>query len=210
MKARLAVFSLCSLSVHLLALSMLGPEATFEHGTTRSNDASALRVRIVASDPALQMRPREAVELQNPHLESLTRQVHASPAESTPVPTPVGPVAAQEYLQRGQLTRLPTPLSEIDLNAVQLGEMGFSGQLELVVMIDAEGAVVEVRNYAIEENARAFADGVAAHFRNARFTPGEVHGRPVRSQLRITVVSEHEASLRQNTDVGKSGRMQDD
>jgi len=94
------------------------------------------------------------------------------------------------YFLPDRLTRLPTPLTDIDLNATEIDEVALEGEIELTLLIDADGTVTDILTSVDQDNARIFADRVAARFQNARYSPGEINGTAVRSQLRIKIVSE--------------------
>ena len=96
-----------------------------------------------------------------------------------------------DYAIAAQLTRLPQLLSSIDLNVPSMNESTYHGKISLRILINADGTVDEVLTSIDTEQARDFADRVATQFQNARFKPGEVRGRAVKSQLQITVVKEN-------------------
>ncbi len=108
---------------------------------------------------------------------------------STEIPT------LPEYLDTGRLTRLPAPATEVDLNIAELQAMSLTGFVKLTILIEANGTVSHVLSSAENDDLRDFAQQVAEIFKRARFIPGEVNGKPVRSQLDITVVSEESATL---------------
>lgn len=103
--------------------------------------------------------------------------------------------ALQEYVLAGQLTRLPVPATEIDLNVPEIQERLINGSVNLTILIDATGIVSDVFPAVENDDLRYFAQQVANIFKLARFRPGEIDGRPVRSQLQITVVSEESPAL---------------
>lgn len=61
-------------------------------------------------------------------------------------------------------------------------------------MIDMDGTVANIRIPAQSGDAEIFAAHVAERFRLARFSPGEIDGRPVRSEMKIKIVSEGPAA----------------
>jgi len=99
-------------------------------------------------------------------------------------------VSDRDYVIAGRLTRLPVPITDIDLNVAGINDSDVTGKVELTVLVDGAGAVVDVIPAIEMESARAFAERIAARFRIARFKPGEINGKAVNAQLRITVVSE--------------------
>lgn len=97
----------------------------------------------------------------------------------------------EDYLPAGGLTRLPAPLSEIDLNLPAINGIEVAGQIDLTILIDAKGMVADVISSVEAEHLRALSERVAARFKSARFIPGEINGIAVKSRLQITVVSEN-------------------
>lgn len=98
------------------------------------------------------------------------------------------------WLPSGRLTRLPVPLDPVDLDPAEMQPAGFSGRIELTLLVDRHGRVRDVLSNSRDPGARAFADRVAGRFRAARFTPGEIDGVPVNALLKIAVVSERSTS----------------
>lgn len=128
---------------------------------------------------------------------SPSAQVQASgPTVSTEVtsePSARDPQRASQpdnWLPSGRLTRLPMPLDAVDLDQPDMQLAGFTGRIELIVLIDRHGRVAHVRTASTEPAAQAFAKQAAGRFRSARFTPGEVDGVAVNAILKISVVSE--------------------
>lgn len=111
-----------------------------------------------------------------------------------PNPTNRG-LTLQDYLHSGQLTRLPVPAEEINLNVPEIEESPVIGLVDLTILIEANGDVSHVISFPQNDGLRRFAQQVADIFQRARFTPGEINGQPVRSQLQITVVSESSSAL---------------
>lgn len=114
----------------------------------------------------------------------------ASPGETPRTPS-------SGYMPSGRLTRAPHALTDIDLNADDISHTGFAGEVVLTLLIEPDGSVADVLVPTDDADAAAFAELVAARFRSARFSPGEIDGRPVRSELRIKVVSERRPSEQQ-------------
>ncbi len=95
------------------------------------------------------------------------------------------------WLPSGRLTRLPMPLDPVDLDQPDLQTAGFTGRIELTVLVNRHGRVERVLPASREAAAQAFAERAAARFRSVRFTPGEVDGVAVNAILKISVISEH-------------------
>jgi periplasmic protein TonB len=119
------------------------------------------------------------------------------PPESQPAlahsPPPTGVFAAgqmgdADYFTRDQLSMSPTPLQAvlIDYPPIEDHVQGGNYVSQLSLYIDEEGKVQRVRvdgpalPQPMEEAARSA-------FMNARFSPGQVDGLPVRSRIRIEV-----------------------
>ncbi len=94
------------------------------------------------------------------------------------------------WLPSGRLTRLPVPLDPVDLDQPDMQAAGFTGRIELTVLVDRHGRVTHVRSGSRDPAAQAFVLRAAGRFRSARFTPGEVDGVAVNAILKISVVSE--------------------
>ncbi|MDO8298341.1 hypothetical protein [Lacisediminimonas sp.] len=94
------------------------------------------------------------------------------------------------WLPSGRLTRLPVPLDPVDLDQPDLQSAGFTGRIELTVLVDRHGRVERVLSASREPAAQAFAERAAGRFRSVRFAPGEVDGVAVNAILKISVVSE--------------------
>lgn len=168
-------------------------KGSFEHGVARgiSNADSALMVSILSGDNGAV--PPENIERFTEQLSSVETQPAPKPAPAirlAGVPDALKSLSAQDYVSAGRLTKLPSPLTEIDLNVAEISELAYAGQTSLTILINADGTVADVISGVEAENARNFAQRVAARFRSARFMPGEIDGMAVRSQLQITVVSE--------------------
>ena len=74
----------------------------------------------------------------------------------------------------------------------------------MTILVNEAGIVIDVIPVIGSESARAFVERVAQRFKSTRFTPGEINGKAVKSQVRITVVSENlpvSMSDEQNTPV---------
>ena len=191
MGRRLVKFLLCSLCVHFALFWALWHTGPAKWGTARNADslvasASPLRVTIAAPKKTPVPQPTLPVE----------KSAHPTPAE-LPLTTPeVQPpetrdlvnATSQNYVPTGLLTRLPRPVTHIDLNTAAINEVAIAGEIKLTILINVNGAVDEVIASAEDENTREFADRVAERFKYARFMPGEINGKAVKSELRISVV----------------------
>lgn len=194
MKSEVAKFSICSLCLHFAVISLFSHVRPFEYGSARINQRaqSTVAVRLVPGDeksrlPAVQ-EPQEqeaAIAHENPGPQPTVPAIEEARTSETESAAPI-----DEFLSSGQLTQRPTPLSQIDLNIDEISEIPFSGTIDLTIRIDIDGSVVDVTASTDAKDADEFIEQVSARFKKARFTPGEINGRPVRSQLRVTVFSE--------------------
>jgi hypothetical protein len=193
MVSRSASLLLASALMHLSAVAFLAQSDSAQRGFAGDGNAagppSTMSIVPVAdmADESLSPAPHAAEAAMPDEPPAGTVMPATLPRYDTPTPP-------AEYLPRGKLTRAAHPLEEIDLNDASLGESGFEGEIELVLLIERDGRVGEVIVPAVDDRVAAFAERAAARFRAARFSPGEVDGRPVRSELRIKVVSERPVS----------------
>jgi hypothetical protein len=92
------------------------------------------------------------------------------------------------YLSRSQLTRPPAPQQSIDLLYPELAP---SGRFRAVVtlFIDDRGVVQRVRIDEADDSGlpQVLEEVTRQTFLRSTFAPGEINGRPTRSQLRIEV-----------------------
>jgi len=108
-------------------------------------------------------------------------------------PTGAGPLAQAgdpdaDYLPSRLLTRGPAPQQSIDLFYPELAPSGHFRAV-LTLYIDDRGVVQRVRIDEAEDSGlpAALEDTARQTFLRSVFAPGELDGRPVRSQLRIEV-----------------------
>lgn len=93
-----------------------------------------------------------------------------------------------EYLPSRLLTRGPAPQQSIDLFYPELAPTGHFRAV-LTLFIDDQGVVQRVRVDAAQDSGlpAALEEATRQTFLRSAFVPGELDGRPVRSQLRIEV-----------------------
>lgn len=105
-------------------------------------------------------------------------------------PTGAGPADAadQAYWPRSLLTRPPTPQQSIDLFYPAQAPSG-RFRAVLTLFIDEQGVVQRVRIDEADDSGLppVLEDAARQTFLRSSFTPGEINGRPIRSQLRIEV-----------------------
>lgn len=126
----------------------------------------------------------------------------AVPAEPAPMPLEAAPAVAPvppgtpdglEYLARDRLSVVPAPVEEVVVPFPESMGYEFRAGVRLALFIDETGAVRHVR---VEQSnvGPDFEQAARGAFLAARFTPGEVDGRPVKSVVRVEV--EFESRLR--------------
>lgn len=212
--ARRIGLSLGSVCLHLAVLGLFWQEAPFANGTARKNDgfgltSPVLTIGFVSGERAQPFssstQPANAIFSVDREISiekapaSLISHVHDFSIETKEKALLSEPsletIAAPDYFPAGRLTRLPVPLVDIDLDIPEIKEAAFSGQMELSVLIDENGIVIDVLGAIETDMVRTFSDLVTERFKNARFVPGEIDGKAVKSQLQITVVSENLSAM---------------
>jgi len=132
-------------------------------------------------------RPQPPVE---PRAAVPAPRTEVAPSDAAPAPRP----AADHFYTRGELTRAPAPTAEILLPYPPDVPTQRNWRTVLAVFIDETGRVTRVR---IEGPAMPgpFETIAREAFLAAHFTPGELHGQPVPSVIRVEV----------NFDMGEPG-----
>lgn len=193
MNARLLKFLLCSLALHLACLWIFWREDFAPYGTIRTlpgkgATSSGLTIRIVASNknqnPAVPVQPGKEEPME---MHDSAANIKKSGEQAKPL---TDNALSGNYFPAGSLTRLPEPITDIDLNTTAIDEVAVAGKAELTLLIDSDGTVADVLEAVEGEDASVFSGLIAQRFRNARFTPGEINGKAVKAALKITVISE--------------------
>jgi hypothetical protein len=195
MNPGLVKFSLCSLGLHAAIFLWLWHPTSFHSGiAVEARDRSNAVIATLLQGTRLPEQPPTAEHAEKSTALPTGRGARTTPfavAESKPLN-----IAEMEmlspggiYLPAGQLTRLPAPISDIDLNVADINAIEFSGTAELNLMIDADGTVAHIVLPDSAEVDRTFSERVAERLRQAHFLPGEIDGKAVKSQVRIVVVS---------------------
>lgn len=197
MSVRLPIVVLLSCFLHLVALWFLASGASIEYGAAiypkkaavsslvliaNSLEVKRLSVQTVSLVPeteAFIASQEKTAEIKDKDQDAI---VSARKISNGNIP--------QDYFPMGRLTRRPFPLADIDLDDTALDEVAVEGSIELTILVDVDGSVVRVTASANRDNAREFADRIAARFQSVRFSPGEIDGKAVKAELQITVVSE--------------------
>lgn len=221
MNAQRIRFSLCTLCLHLTVLWLFWQGSPFEHGAARSQKSFEVAFPVLEVGIVPSQKAQPTIPPQNPAETTSSKgrkdsieKISASPPsrafETTDLftdpespgetikndlPPELNPnmMIAQDYFPAGRLTRLPAPRGDIDLNVPAINDIAYAGQIELSVLIDDNGIVADVLTSmeTESESMHLFADRVAERFKSARFIPGEINGKAVKSRLQITVVSEN-------------------
>lgn len=96
----------------------------------------------------------------------------------------------ESYSPSGRLTRMPSPVIDIDLNVAEIDAAAMAVVIELTVLVKSDGTVADVSTFMQDDKARHFADLIASRFLSARFSPGEIDGKAVNAEFKVTVISE--------------------
>jgi hypothetical protein len=192
MNAHIAKFSICSLGLHFVVLFYFWHIRPFEQGgVPHANDVPVtVSARLIAKRAA--SKPPHSAEKEDKEDRTTAKQPSNLPSEvkNSEPPAEQEFLPSNDFLSAGKLTLKPGPITPIDLNIAEISGIAFSGSVELAILIDVDGTVVDVIPSTDADNAEEFIERVVERFRGARFSPGEINGRPVRSQVRVTVVSE--------------------
>jgi TonB family protein len=166
-----------------LARVVLAPLSTPASGTTTSGPASVvLTPAAVAAAAAVQQPTAPTTPGHDPL--------------SAPASLAVESVAdGLDYVPRGLLSVVPVPLAAIDVPFPESAGGWFEATVQLSVFIDEAGVVQRLR---VDRSlgGPALESAAIDAFRQARFSPGQVDGRAVRSLIRVEVEFESRAMAR--------------
>jgi len=115
-----------------------------------------------------------------------TAALGAPPASPAAVPAPSAPPPEQRYLPRGELTVAPKLQDAVDVAFPEDVEGIVHLAVRITLFIDEQGSVQRVRMDTPGVHP-SFERAVRKAFAAARFSPGELHQVPVRSQMRLEV-----------------------
>ncbi len=166
-------------------------------GVARGDIVGGVKVRL-ASESRVEVKPaiNERV-ITLPELSGTLEAIASAKVKPRPIDTagvgavfPNADVSADEYLPITVLSTQPFPLEEIVVPSPdQLLLSGGNVAAVFVVLIDQFGIVREV--FPDEQVDLTGLEGVVRDaFLGARFSPGQIDGRAVRSRIRIEVVFE--------------------
>ncbi len=97
-----------------------------------------------------------------------------------------------DYVPRGLLSVVPVPLAASEVPFPESARGSFEASVQLSVFIDEAGVVQKLR-VDRSSGGPALASAAIDAFRQARFSPGQVDGRVVRSVIRVEVEFESRA-----------------
>jgi len=201
---RVAFMAAIALTGHVAALTWASSSVAPAGG--RSSATATLKARVIedarAAPAALTSDSSAATSLTVASPRDVGAPFHtertakkAEPDRSISAPVPAHPSTALpinsdglllDYLPRGMLSRAPAPQSSIEIPFPPEIDNEVHLTAALSLFIDETGVVQQVRIDSpilpppMEEAARTA-------FLRARFSPGEVEGRPVRSLVRVEV-----------------------
>ena len=182
-----------SLMIHVAGLWLLSGIGSVEYGKAgearaAGQDSPVMTVAFVANEAPVLSKISPKIETESlatvEEMRAITQQDIESSKQSSISDS------RRDYFPPGRLTRLPFPLTDIDLNVSEIDDVAFEGVIELTLWVEADGTVAHVETTSDHDGARQYADRVAARFERALFSPGEIDGKAVRSKVQITVVSE--------------------
>lgn len=167
-------------------------EAAHQHGVAvRIETAHRSSGTIPAPAPTQQIATipasAQAARTTSPSAPTLLERMEQLPPTGAGTAAQAGDPDA-EYLPSRLLTRGPAPQQSIDLFYPELAPTGHFRAV-LTLFIDDQGVVQRVRVDAAQDSGlpAALEEATRQTFLRSTFVPGELDGRPVRSQLRIEV-----------------------
>lgn len=167
-------------------------EAAHQHGVAvRIETAHRSSGTIPAPAPTQQIATipasAQAARTTSPSAPTLLERMEQLPPTGAGTAAQAGDPDA-EYLPSRLLTRGPAPQQSIDLFYPELAPTGHFRAV-LTLFIDDQGVVQRVRVDAAQDSGlpAALEEATRQTFLRSAFVPGELDGRPVRSQLRIEV-----------------------
>lgn len=188
-------FLLAALALHA-ALLWLGPQPSGGTPAGAGSPAQAIQVTLL---PAAAPADKAASPSEGTAAGGERRHTASAPRRGEPAPPTSGMLPASAllgddaFLPRSRLTVPPVPLSNVVIEhpLAEGGRRHYVGELSL--FIDETGRVVRIRSDGTPL-PQALDDAARAAFAGARFTPGEVDGRKVRSRIRIEVTFDEQPS----------------
>lgn len=199
-------FALISLALHAIALTIMRPGemlGSVALGSSVDVAPSVMTVEIRSSkEPAeASAAMRVSDSFYDPRTKAHSKKMPAVSSEATAMAdrtekTDAAPTSTnQDFVTVDSLTRMPVPVTNIDLDVAEIRDLAAASAVSLAILIDADGSVIDVINMHTEPSSKLFAEKVAEVFRRARFVPGEINGKAVKARLEINVVSENLVTL---------------
>ena len=188
---RLGVALAVSLLLHLFlfvaaAIRLSG----FSFGSEKSWEAHtrAVILTLPRSLPVPDENARHALDQQSP---SQQKNDDANVPDAKPDAV-VDRLVGSQYKTLGLLTKLPQPIGEIDLNAPEITNQARQTNISLLLSVNSSGLVNDVKVVSVDSgNQREeWISHIVARFRQSRFIPGEIDGKPVSTEFPITVIVE--------------------
>jgi protein TonB len=181
---RLVGFLLFSLSLHLAGVWVFDAELPISRGREVALAASPRgTIEIALRTPDPNKGSKHDVAVNEPLPETV------SPRPNTQAPLIPLELDADRYFRMSELDVRPLIRQQIEPEFPLTVDPGTSGNVVVRLFIDQEGRVVDV----IAERAEPmgiFEDAAISAFRAATFVPGVRGGKPVKSQLALSVVFE--------------------
>lgn len=187
---------------HLVGLWMLGNFNSFESGL-KPGYTNSIDRKLFITMHFLESENSVFLSSSNPdHVASLTSDQNIDQTLEHLLESRLpgdGFQTTESYLPPGRLTRMPSPINEIDLNIAELDAEATEVVIELTVLVKADGTVADVSTFVEDDKARHFVDLIASRFLRARFSPGEIDGKAVNSEFKVIVVSEPVTTLAEHS-----------
>lgn len=107
-------------------------------------------------------------------------------------PDVVERLVGMQYQPLGQLTKLPRPIGDIDLNSPEITDHARQARITLRLSVSSSGLVDDVKVISVGDGnvGEEWIVHIIDRFRKTRFEPGEIDGRRVSTEFPVTVVVE--------------------
>ena len=189
---RLGVALAVSLLLHLFIFAAAANRLSeFSFGSEKSWEAYTPSVTLTLSR-SLPVPDENARHTLDQQLPSQPKNDDANEPDAKPATDIVDRPGGSQYKALGQLTKLPQPIGEIDLNAPEITNQARQTNISLLLSVNSSGLVDDVKVVSVDSgNEREeWISHIVARFRQSRFIPGEIDGKPVSTEFPITVIVE--------------------
>ena len=185
--ARLVAACLAALVLHVALLQWVLGSTDARGGVPATSHGSVFSIRMIeAATDAVggeDVAPARAVTQEQPVVRTaaLPSRRSASPGQ---------PASEEEvFAEPGMLTARPTPIDDISISAPEVAGRSGAFKASMVLFIDASGTVMGISfdDSSLPPDLEAAA---RTAFALARFRPGMIGHRPVKSKLRVEVAFE--------------------